>query len=183
MTHLSPVPPFPFPSDCGTCSPRAGVGSVNARRRGFTLLEVMLATIILSIGLVALLTAFMSCQRIMCASQDFEAAQYVLMLGETAYPLPGPDQVADDPIENKLLNIDEISAQSLMDELDIRDMPHDRVKELDKYSFRREVDEVDDEELKRSDYLYTVRTTVAWGGHRGRDRNEVTVLTLWRKKQ
>ena len=42
---------------------------------------------------------------------------------------------------------------------------------------------MDDEELERSGYLYTVRTTVAWGGRRGRDRNETTVLTLWRKKK
>ena len=60
----------------------------DSRRKGFTLLEVMCATIILSLGLVALLTAFMQCQRIMRTTQGFETAQYVLMLGETLYPLP-----------------------------------------------------------------------------------------------
>ena len=39
-------------------------------RRGFTLLEVMVATIILSLGLVALITAFMQCQRIMRGSRQ-----------------------------------------------------------------------------------------------------------------
>ena len=53
-------------------------------KRGFTLLEVMIATIILSVGLVVLLTSFMNCQKVMMASQDFETAQYVLSLGETA---------------------------------------------------------------------------------------------------
>ena len=63
-------------------------------KRGFTLLEVMIATIILSVGLVVLLTSFMNCQKVMMASQDFETAQYVLSLGETAYPLPSPDLVS-----------------------------------------------------------------------------------------
>ncbi len=152
-------------------------------KRGFTLLEVMIATIILSVGLVVLLTSFMNCQKVMMASQDFETAQYVLSLGETAYPLPSPDQVSDDPLDNELLNIDEVSAHELLNDLDIRDMPREREQELEKYTFSRKVDEVDDEELERSGYLYTVRTTVAWGGRRGRDRNETTVLTLWRKKK
>ena len=141
-------------------------------KRGFTLLEVMIATIILSVGLVVLLTSFMNCQKVMIASQDFETAQYVLSLGETAYPLPSPEQVSDDPIDHELLN-----------DLDIRDMPREREQELEKYTFRREVDEVDDEELERSGYLYTVRTTVSWGGKRGMNQNETTVLTLWRKKK
>ena len=152
-------------------------------KRGFTLLEVMIATIILSVGLVVLLTSFMNCQKIMMASQDFETAQYVLSLGETAYPLPSPDQVSDDPLDNELLNLEEISAHELLNDLDIRDMPREREQELEKYTFSRKVDEVDDEELERSGYLYTVRTTVAWGGKRGKDRNETTVLTLWRKKK
>lgn len=152
-------------------------------RRGFTLLEVMIATIILSVGLVTLLTSFMNCQKVMMASQDFETAQYVLTLGETAYPLPSPEQVTNDPIDNELLNIDEVSGKELLDDLDIRDMPREREQELEKYTFRREVDEVDDEELERSGYLYTVRTTVTWGGRRGRNSNETTVLTLWRKKK
>ena len=152
-------------------------------KRGFTLLEVMIATIILSVGLVVLLTSFMNCQKVMMASQDFETAQYVLSLGETSYPLPSPEQVTDDPIDNDLLNIDEMGAKELLDDLNIRDMPREREQELEKYTFRREVDEVDDEELERSGYLYTVRTTVAWGDRRSSQRNETTVLTLWRKKK
>ena len=75
-----------------------------------------------------------------------------------------------------------MSAHELLNDLEIRDMPREREQEMEKYTFRREVDKVDDEELERSGYLYTVRTTVSWGGKRGMNQNETTVLTLWRKK-
>jgi prepilin-type N-terminal cleavage/methylation domain-containing protein len=154
-------------------------------RRAFTLLEVMTATIILSLGLTALITAFMQCQRIMRATQGFETAQYVLMLGETLYPLPSPDQVSDDPIENELLNIEETEAVKLLQDLELdAELPRERREELDHYTFERTVDEIDDEELERSGWLYTVRTVIRWGrARRGKDRNETTVITLWRKKR
>jgi hypothetical protein len=144
----------------------------------------MVATIILSLGLVALLTAFMQCQRVMRATQGVETAQYVLMLGETLYPLPSPDQVSDDPIENELLNIEETEALELLENLELDDLPKERRDELDSYTFERTVDEIDDEELARSGYLYTVRTVIRWGrSRRSSERNETTVITLWRKKR
>ena len=163
----------------------SGVGVVDSARRGFTLLEVMCATIILSLGLVALLTAFMQCQRIMRTTQGFETAQYVLMLGETLYPLPSADLVTDDPLDSELLNIEETPALKLAQDLEIdRDLSRERRDELEYYTFERTVDEVDDEELERSGYLYTVRTVIRWGHvRRSKDRSETTVITLWRKKR
>jgi len=163
----------------------SGVGVVVSSRRGFTLLEVMCATIILSLGFVALLTAFMQCQRIMHATQGFETAQYVLMLGETLYPLPSPELVSDDPLDSELLNIEETPALKLAADLEIdRDLSRDRREELEYYTFERTVDEVDDEELERSGFLYTVRTVIRWGhARRSKDRSETTVITLWRKKR
>ena len=159
-----------------------GGGDADSHRKGFTLLEVMCATIILSLGLVALLTAFMQCQRIMRTTQGFETAQYVLMLGETLYPLPPPDLVSDDPIDNELLNIEETPALKLADDLELDDLSRERREELEYYTFERTVDDVDDEELERSGWLYTVRTTVRWGHvRREKDRSESTVITLWRK--
>ena len=163
----------------------SGVGVVDSARRGFTLLEVMCATIILSLWLVALLTAFMQCQRIMRTTQGFETAQYVLMLGETLYPLPPPDLVTDDPLDSELLNIDETPALKLAQDLEIdRDLSRERREELEYYTFERTVDDVDDEELARSGYLYTIRTVIRWGHtRRSKDRSETTVITLWRKKR
>lgn len=161
--------------------------SARADRRGFTLLEVMISTIILSIGLVVLLTSFANCQRIMTASRDYETAQYVLSLGETVYPIPTPELVTGDPLDDEHLNIEETAAEDLLDYLEIpRDsFSKDRRDELARYSFMRTVDEVGDEDLERSGHLYTLRTVVRWGSTRQRDedRPKLEVLTLWRKKQ
>ena len=161
--------------------------SARADRQGFTLLEVMIATIILSLGLVVLLTSFANCQKVMRASQDYETAQYVLSLGETVYPIPSPDLVTGDPLEDEQLNIEETSAEDLLDDLEIplSDLPKDRRDELSAYTFERAVDKVEDEDIKRAGYLYTLRTRVRWGSTRMRDedRPKLEVLTLWRKKQ
>lgn len=159
-------------------------GAAKRRRKGFTLLEVMCATVILSLGLVALLTAFMQCQRIMRATQGFETAQYVLMLGETLHPLPSPEMVTGDPLDDEMLNIEETPALDLARGLDLDNMPRERRDELDHYTFERAVDKVDDEEIERSGYVYTVRTTIRWGrARRSKDRSETQVITLWRKKR
>ena len=157
-----------------------------ADRRGFTLIEVMVATIILSLGLAVLLTSFANCQRVMRQSQDYETAQYVLALGETVHPIPSPDLVTGDPIDDEQLNIEETKAEELLDALDLTsvELPKDRRDELAEYTFERSVDEVDDEEIQRAGYIYTVRTKISWGSKRLRDeeRPKLEVLTFWRKK-
>ena len=107
------------------------------------------------------------------------------MLGETLYPLPSPDLVTTDPLDSDLLNIDETPALKLAQDLEIdRDLSRERREELEYYTFERTVDDVDDEELARSGYLYTIRTVIRWGHtRRSKDRSETTVITLWRKKR
>jgi prepilin-type N-terminal cleavage/methylation domain-containing protein len=155
--------------------------------RGFTLLEVLVAMIILSLGIVVLLTSFANCQRVMKESQDYETAQYVLTLGETVYPIPSPELVTGDPLEDEQLNIQEVSAEDLLDDLELplSELPKDRRDELSSYTFERAVDEVEDEEIKRAGFIYTVRTRIRWGSTRLRDedRPKLEVLTFWRKKQ
>ena len=156
-------------------------------RRGFTLLEVMVAMIILSLGLVVLMTSFMNCQKVMKMSQDYETAQYVLALGETVYPIPSPDLVTGDPQADEQLNVEETTAEDLLEELDLpsSDLPKERRDELSTYTFERTVDKVDDEEIKRAGFLYTLRTKIKWGSRylRDEDRPRLEVLTFWRKKQ
>ena len=65
------------------------------------------------------------------------------------------------------------------------ELPKDRRDELSSYTFERAVDEVEDEEIKRAGFIYTVRTRIRWGSTRLRDedRPKLEVLTFWRKKQ
>ena len=156
-------------------------------RVGFTLIEVMVATIILSLGLAVLLTSFANCQRVMKASQDYETAQYVLTLGETVYPIPSPDLVTGDPIDDEQLNIQETTAEELLDTLELpsSELPKDRRDELSTYTFERTVDDVDDEEIKRAGFIYTIRTRIRWGSRqlKEEERPKLDVLTFWRKNQ
>ena len=56
-------------------------------RRGFTLLEVLLAAIILGLGLAGILVSMTQAQKMMLSSSTLETAQEVMDMGEMAYPL------------------------------------------------------------------------------------------------
>ena len=53
-------------------------------RSGFTLLEVLLASIILGAGLAAILVSMSQSQKMMLSSSSLETAQEVMDLGEMA---------------------------------------------------------------------------------------------------
>lgn len=148
-------------------------------KRGFTLIEVIIATVILSLGLTAILANFNQCQRAMSGSRRFETAQYVLALGEMLHPVPEADQVTDDPLKNDMLNIAPVSGDSLAESLEMK-ISSRRREELSDYTFERSVDEIDDETLERNGGIYTVRTVVKWE-LRERQPREETVITFWRK--
>lgn len=161
-------------------------------KNAFTLVEVLIATVILSVSLFGLLQSMMVCQRLMTESRRFELAQYVLNLGEMAHPLPPSDKVSGDPLDSELLNIPETPAIDLAEEIEL-ELTRKEKEDLAGYSFERSVDEYEEsgdgrvmaheDELKRNGNLFTVRTTVKWGGdsHRGKDRESETVIRLWRK--
>ena len=56
-------------------------------RRGFTLLEVLIATIILGVGLTTVIISMSQAQQVMLGSTYLETAQEVMDLGDMAYPL------------------------------------------------------------------------------------------------
>ena len=155
------------------------------RRAGFTLLEVLIAAIMLAVGCVAILACMMQCQRMMMASKRFESAQLVLQLGEMAYPVPDPSQVTtsgEDVLRDDVLNVSETPAEDLVRELEM-DLPRTELEQLKDYTFERTVDETDDEILQWNGGIYAIRSTVRWGGNNyGAKREELNVIKLWRKK-
>lgn len=156
-----------------------------AARAGFTLMEVLIAAVMLAVGCVAVMACMMQCQRMMLASKKFESAQLVLQLGEMARPIPGPDQVTTagtDVLSDDRLNVEEMSARELVQELEL-ELPRAELEQLNDYTFERTVDETDEEILRWNGGLYAVRSTVRWGGSRyGAKKEELNVIRLWRKK-
>ena len=154
-------------------------------RAGFTLMEVLIAAVMLAVGCIAILSCMMQCQRMMLASKRFESAQLVLQLGEMAYPIPDPSQVTtsgEDILNDELLNVRETSAEDLLRELDM-ELPRTEREQLQDYTFERTVDETDDEILQWNGGIYAIRATVRWGGSNyGAKREELNVIKLWRKK-
>ena len=152
-------------------------------KKGFTLIEVLVASVILSLGIVAVLGLFLQCYKLMTSSYRFETAQRVLNYFEMVYPIPVVEQVSGDPLDDELLNVDETSAEELADDLEL-ELSHSDREDLAGYSVVRKVDEIDDKEIERNGGIYTVRTTVRWGGDNyGGEKENMTVVKLWWKGQ
>lgn len=118
-------------------------------RAGFTLIEILIATIVLSLGLMTLMVSLGNCAAMMTLAKEYQDAQYVFSLGELKYPIVETTDVE-------------------------KDLPVDPDSDLvDGYVFERTVDEKKLETNQTDDGLYVVRTRVTWG--EGPDQTEELV--------
>ena len=143
----------------GRGAPDRSLPPASAPRAGFTLVEVLLASLILGIGLTVLMSSLSTCLRTMRLARDYEQVQWVLGLGELAYPEPiatSADVKTDYTVE-----------------------PDDSLCEG--FTFERVVDEKTPEEEEK-DKLYVVRTRILWGeaGDNGRPSEEL-VRYVWQR--
>lgn len=149
-------------------------------RNGFTLLEVLLATILLGLGLMGLQLSMAQSRKMMLSQTEYETAQEVMDLGDMAYPLEAVTDEDD-------LDVDEARATELWDLVSEERLTRDQEEKLHGYTWEREnLDKnPDEDDVKRMNNLYRVRITVTWGARgqgRGKKQQE-SYVTLWRKPQ
>ena len=147
-------------------------------RRGFTLLEVLLAAIILGMGLAGLLVAMSQSQRLMQTMPDMMTAQEVMDMGDMAYPLAEVED--EDDIDVSETRVDELWRIIAGDH-----GPRMTNEQEEKYhGFRWSRERIDpnmnDDDLKRLGYLHRVRVTVTWGDRFRGEKNSESYVTLWR---
>ena len=151
-------------------------------RGGFTLLEVLLAALILGFGLGTILVSVSQSQRIMLISTELQTAQEVMDFGDMAYPL----SEVQDP--EKELDVEETKVSELWQMIAGKsgpEMTREQEERYHGYTWQREAlnRKDDDDELKRIGNLYTVRVTVRWGDDRRGNHKEESYVTFWRKPE
>lgn len=147
-------------------------------RKAFTLLEVLIATVILGVGLTTVLVSMSQAQKTMLGSTYLETAQEVMDLGDMAYPLTDVTDPEDE------LEVSETKATELWEKISDVRLSDAQEEKFHGYTWEREwLNKNDDEEIERLGGLYTVKVTVRWGNdHRGHHEEE-SYVTFWRKSE
>ena len=147
-------------------------------RRGFTLLEVLIATIILGVELPTVIISMSQAQQVMLGSTYLETAQEVMDLGDMAYPLADVTDPEDE------LEVEETRASELWEKIsDIR-LTDAQDEKFHGYTWKREwLNKNDDEEIERLGGLHIVKVTVRWGDDRRGNHEEESYVTFWRKPE
>ena len=131
------------------------------RRDGFTLIEILFATMILATGLFSLMVGLGNCAQMMALSKEYQDAQFVFSLGERCYPIPPNDEVTD-PEEDERLNIDPVRAEEMIDDLQM-EVSREMRETYKDFTFERAVEEKELETNEEDDGLYVLRTRITWG--------------------
>ena len=150
-------------------------------RRGFTVLEVLLATIILGFGLTAILLSMTQAQKTMLGSAYLETVQEVMDLGDMAYPL---SDVTDPEDAQNGLEMSETKATEMWEKISDINLTNAQEEKFHGYTWEREwINKNDDDEIERLGGLYIVRVTVRWGNDLRGHHEEESYVTFWRKKE
>ncbi len=147
-------------------------------RKGFTLLEVMIAAIILGLGSAAIIASMSQAHKMMIYSTYYEAAQEVMDLGDMAYPL-------SDVRDENDLEVGETKATELWDMISDERLSSAQEEKYHGYTWQRECLNKNDPEddIKRLGNLYIVKVTVRWGDRYRSHGDSESYITFWRKSE
>ena len=128
-------------------------------RSGMTLVEVLLAAMLLGLGMMTIFTSLSRCLRLIQASRDVQKMQLAFDRGNLAHPMA--DIQSEDDIEKLLVEDNDLG------------------EGLENYVFKRTFDEKEkpENDTDFNDHLFTVRTSVSWG--EGEDAREEIVELIW----
>ncbi len=149
----SPPPDGPLPETCIAPDRQPhGATAQHRRRHGMTLVEVLLAMAILTLGLFSLTSAASRCLAVMRTASQYHAARAILDQGSLEYPLVR--------YAREVFNMD-VSPTTYPGG----------------YVFERESEELEDEEK-----LYIVRTQVSWARRGGETTITVYDYLYWENR-
>lgn len=144
---------------------------------GFTLLEVLIAALILGVGLSGILVSMGQCQKMMLSSVWSEAAQEVMDWGEMAYPL----EKIQDP--DRDIEVAETKASELWEMISDENLTNEQEDKFYGYTWERKLEDenADEDEIARLGGIYRIRITVKWADDRRGNHEEESYIVLWRR--
>lgn len=136
------------------------------RRAGMTLVEVLLAAMLLGLAMMGIFTCLSKCLRLVSASREAQKVNLVFDLIDFKYPINAIKEEDD---------FEEVEVEGDASDL-ASDLGDERSrKELEGYRYQRKFDEklAPEDDDEPNDHLFICRTVVTWGD--GEDEREERV--------
>ena len=146
---------------------------MSIRRSGMTLVEVLLAAMLLGLGMMTIFSGLTRCLSLIRASRDVQKMHLVFDLGNLAHPM---DNIQS---EEDFSELEVDPPEDIKKILSILHEDGERSKGLENYLFSRKVDTKvkPENDNEFNDHLFTIRTVVSWG--EGDDAREEIVELVW----